>query len=391
MKYLGTFARVVRRVLMYSHDSYGLGHLSRTMAIAEAIVRRSPDTHVLLVTGTPRPQAFSVPQGVDLIKLPAVSKGDGGEYIARTLRLPVADVVELRSRLIREAVAAFEPDVIVVDHVPKGLGGELIATFEALAGRIRRPQLVLGLRDIIDDPDQVRADWDADDSWTVIDELYDQVLVYGDEAMCTTAIEVELAARVGCPVDHVGYIARQVPERSERSDDVPTVLVTVGGGGDGQFLLRAYAEMLTELGPSASFRSVVVTGPLLSPTRRAEIHAALHAAGAPVDVLTFSSDHTALIAEADAIVAMAGYNTTCEILTSSAPALLVPREAPRVEQLIRARRLAELGMVDIATRDEVDPSRLRGFIADALGGQVRPARGRLRLDGADRVAELIGR
>ncbi|MFZ9041048.1 MAG: glycosyltransferase family protein [Ilumatobacteraceae bacterium] len=381
---------MARRIVMYSHDSYGLGHLSRTMAIAKAVVDRSPSTNVLLVTGTPRPQAFSVPNGVDLLKLPAISKSDDGAYVSRTLRLPVADVIAFRSRLIRESVVAFEPDVVLVDHVPTGVGGELMAALATLGGLPSKPRLVLGLRDIIDDSERVRRAWDADGSWAAIDDHYDQVLVYGDEMLRTTAVELELASAVRCPVEHTGYVTRGVPPRSSTRTSLPTVLVTVGGGGDGHFLLRAYASMLAEVGSSAEFRSVVVTGPLLSPARRAEVEESLAASGAPVEILTFSSDHTRLVAEADAIVAMAGYNTTCEILASSTPALLVPRDAPRVEQLLRAQRLAALGFVDMATRSEVDSTRIRRFVDENLRHRSSPVDRRLRLDGADRVAELIG-
>jgi predicted glycosyltransferase len=41
---------------------------------------------------------------------------------------------------------------------------------------------------------------------------------------------------------------------------------------------------------------------------------------------------------------MAGYNSFCEVLSFDKPALLVPRQAPRREQLIRAQRAQDLGL-----------------------------------------------
>ena len=67
--------------------------------------------------------------------------------------------------------------------------------------------------------------------------------------------------------------------------------------------------------------------------------------------MTFDTQLEFLIANAAGVVAMGGYNTFCEILSFDKPAILIPRVAPRREQLIRAKRVAELGlmrMLDIA-------------------------------------------
>jgi predicted glycosyltransferase len=53
-----------------------------------------------------------------------------------------------------------------------------------------------------------------------------------------------------------------------------------------------------------------------------------------------------LLEHADIIVSMGGYNTVCEILSHEKRALIVPRVVPRTEQLIRAVRLSELGLLD---------------------------------------------
>ena len=86
------------RILLYSHDSYGLGHLRRTMLIAERLVRLPCRPEVLVVTGSPRAQSFSVPSRVDTVKLPAATK-DGDRYRSRTLELPIDDLVALRAEL----------------------------------------------------------------------------------------------------------------------------------------------------------------------------------------------------------------------------------------------------------------------------------------------------
>jgi len=58
-----------------------------------------------------------------------------------------------------------------------------------------------------------------------------------------------------------------------------------------------------------------------------------------------------LIARAEGVVAMGGYNTFCEVLSLDKPALLIPRSTPRLEQTIRARRAQALGFVSMLSGD----------------------------------------
>jgi predicted glycosyltransferase len=106
-----------------------------------------------------------------------------------------------------------------------------------------------------------------------------------------------------------------------------------------------------------------------------------------VRVLDFVTNAEQFIAQAAAIVSMAGYNSVCEILTADVATLLVPRTAPRAEQLVRARRLADRGLVDLVQPEEADASTLSSWLAAAVvevAGQRRP----VDLDGLRRVPEL---
>jgi predicted glycosyltransferase len=46
-------------ILMYSHDTYGLGHIRRTMAIAAHL--RAPRINILILTGSPIVGRFTFP------------------------------------------------------------------------------------------------------------------------------------------------------------------------------------------------------------------------------------------------------------------------------------------------------------------------------------------
>lgn len=377
------------RVLIYSHDTYGLGHLRRCLLIAERLLRDRPRRSVLVATGSPRAVAFEFTPGLDLVKLPCVIKRTDGTYGSRSLRLEVDAVARLRSEILRAAAVDFRPDVVLVDHAPRGFMGEIDPLFDAFDGARRRPRFVLGLRDVVDDAEVVRVQWTREGVWRRLDERYDRVLVYGDRAVRTTADELGLAARLGDRLVATGYLARPLPPRPTRDFGPPVVLVTTGGGGDGHAVLRAYAAYLASLKPPVRFRSVIVTGPFLSKERAAEIRDRFLRIDAPSDVLEFTPDFDALLVRASALVAMAGYNTAVEALAARTPTMFVPRESPRREQEIRAARLtAVVPQFRCVPAEKLTPQVLGSFVASSLVAPPAPPCG-LKLDGLDRVADVI--
>jgi predicted glycosyltransferase len=70
-------------------------------------------------------------------------------------------------------------------------------------------------------------------------------------------------------------------------------------------------------------------------------------------------------------VTMGGYNSVCEVLSLEKRALIVPRVTPRREQLIRAERLRDLGVVDVLHPDDATADALETWMAAA--GTKRPS------------------
>ena len=377
------------RILLYSHDSYGLGHLRRTMLIAERLVRLPCRPEVLVVTGSPRAQSFSVPSRVDTVKLPAATK-DGDRYRSRTLELPIDDLVALRAELIRAAARSFRPDIVLVDHAPGGLCGELRPLLRDVSGPATgAPVLILGLRDFVDDPRAVRIEWARDDVWSLL-ERYDRILVYGDERIGTTATDLGLATTFPGRVHHVGYLGRAGLCRPHGGrPSPPTVVVTTGGGGDGLPLLDRYADFLESQPAPLPFRSIVVTGPLLAPRRRDAITTRLSRVDHDVDIVEFTDRMEQLVAEAAAVVSMAGYNAVVEALAARTPMLLVPREVPRREQAVRASRLSPLPGVDVCPIGALGHDRLAAFVKEALAAPRPRSPAPIELGGLDRLAAEV--
>ncbi|MBZ2196801.1 glycosyltransferase family protein [Occultella gossypii] len=382
-----------RRIALYSHDTQGLGHIRRNVELAAALVDADADTDVLLLTGAPEATALPLPANTEVLTLPAVGKDADGGYGARVLDLSLAEVLDLRGRLIAAAVTSFTPDLFIVDKVARGLGGELDRALRALRGN-GRTRVVLGLRDVLDSPDVTRREWQDANTTSVLLTSYDQVWVYGDAGVYDMVAEYRLPEAIARMIRFTGYLGhgrgRSLDARpgsaaaAAGAPAEPYVLCMVGGGQDGADLARSFAR--TPL--PAGHHGVLVTGPYMDAGTRAAVHRA--AAGRDdLQVHEFVTDTLDLIRGARAVVTMGGYNTVCEVLAAARPALVVPRERPRLEQAIRADRLAEAGYLDTMRPNRADPRRLGAWLAEAVGRGPRPHR--IDLDGLSSVPALARR
>lgn len=376
------------KILMYSHDSYGLGHLRRTLALAEAFIEHDPDTSVLILTGSTVSGTFRMSRGIDVVKLPSVVKVANGVYEPSRMSIEFEHLRKLRSRLILSAAESFGPHAFVVDKAPLGMKRELARTLELF--RDERPSVltVLGLRDVMDDPDRVRRHWRDGRIAEAIDRLYDLVLIYGPREVYDPLPEYGLPDAILYRSYYVGYVGRSpaLEEAPDAGSRCGHVLVTAGGGGDGLHLIENYLEGLRT--PSPSFGSIVVTGPLMDEESKRKVDRL--AQGLRVRVFEFRADMEHLIQRARVVVSMGGYNTTTELLASRKPALIIPRVEPRVEQLIRAERLASLGLVDMIHPHDLTPRLMRGKVEDLLRRDPASApKVEVDLSGAARAVELV--
>ena len=380
------------RILLYSHDTYGLGHLRRTLAIAGQLVRDLPKASQLLITGSMVAGAFDLPPHLDLIKLPALSKHSDGRYTARVLPLSLAQTIAWRERMILQAVRAFQPDLVLVDKTPAGVQGELRPTLRYLKTCQPQTRLVLGMRDIEDDPEATRAEWAANGTRQLHEEVYDCLLFYGEREIFDPVREYGMSGTATAKLVPCGYLGGAKPARSRQAvrreldaSDQPLIVVTVGGGGDGFGLLKAYLDALASDSTLCGVHSLVVTGPLMAHRKRDLLRN--EARFEHLSFVEFTPDLVSYLAAADLVVSMAGYNAVCEMLSLGVRALLVPRVRPRLEQQLRAERLAERDLAHVLLPQDLSPGRLATEIKATLASP--PPTVMLDLDGLARVSSAI--
>ena len=371
----------------------GLGHMRRNLLLAQALQHSPLRAVVLMVAGAREASLITATAGVDCVALPSLWKDGNGQYRARHLDVSLEDLLALRARTAAAALEAFAPDVLIVDNVPRGALRELDLTLEAL--RLRgRTRLVLGLRDVLDDPVALQGEWTRAQNHEAVRRYYDAVWVYGDPAVYNPVREYSFAPDVATKVRYTGYLDQRARTRyanRQRGDPVamlglppgPLALCLVGSGQDGAQLAEAFAA--AEL-PQAT-NGVLVTGPCMPLDVRRRVARA--AAGRPGRrIVRFLSEPTRLVRRADHVVAMGGYNTICEVLSFGKQALIVPRVKPRSEQLIRAERLQALGLVDVLHPADLTSDALSEWLARGHQRPV-PAGRRVDLNGLTRVPRLL--
>jgi len=379
------------RILIYSHDSFGLGHLRRCREIAHAIVEDNPDASVLILSGSPIIGNFEFRSRVDFVRIPGVIKLRNGEYTSLKLPLAIEQTMAMRAAIIRHTAEAFQPDLFLVDKEPLGLRGEVRETLSYLNDR--GVPCILGLRDVMDDPVALAEEWRRKQTVPALVDCYDAIWVYGLPHICRPLDGLDLPASVGRRMVYTGYLPREAaadaPKVRLEKIRTPYILVTVGGGGDGEaiidWVLRAY-----ESDPDLPYPALLVLGPFMGSDHQNDFLDRADQLG-NVEAITFDAHIEGLMAEAVGVVGMGGYNTFCEILSFDKRALIVPRTAPRLEQYIRARHAAELDLVRMLADDGVRDARKMATALRGLPQQPLPSAGVIPglLEGRRNVAKLV--
>ncbi len=379
------------RILIYSHDSFGLGHLRRCRAIAHSLVAQYKGVSVLILSGSPIIGSFDFRARVDFVRIPGVIKLKGGEYTSLGLHIDLEQTLSMRESIIYHTAASFRPDIFLVDKEPTGLQGEVVNTLKML--KDRGSLNVLGLRDIMDEATALKAEWERKQVQPVISSLYHHIWVYGLPQMGNPVASLGLPDTIEEKIAYTGYLNRELPSNRNWLAPVdiesPYILVTAGGGGDGEELVD-WVISAYELNGSIPHRAVIVTGPFMAPANQQIFHDRC-AAIDTLEIIEFDSHIELLMSRAVAIVAMGGYNTFCEILSFDKRALIIPRSIPRKEQLIRAQRASAIGLVAMLADDAAqDPEQMAKALFD-LPQQLPPSVHAVEgmLDGHASIAGMV--
>ena len=390
-----------RTLLLYAQDRNGLGHITRSLTIARHLLARYPNAVAYLATKSALAAHCGLPDRCDYIKLPSLLTPAGPPRTALEQEDAKRHLRELRATLLREAALGLAPDLVLVDHEPLGAKGEFTAGLRALKAARPDTRFVFGLRDIMDDPERICAQWRELGVYDALEHLYDGIAVYGSAALHDVADAYAIPRSVRPKLHYCGYIVREAPVvdravvRRELglAEGAALLLATVGSGSDGFPVLEAAVAAVGRLeAKRPNLRTLVVTGPFMPADQRAELERRATASCRVVP----EADTLRLFAAADAVVSMGGYNSVCEALAAACPIVIVPRATEKVEQAIRAELLAARGLAACVHPRDLAPERLVDAIEWALGCDRAAHARRVReiipsFDGAARLTAYLSR
>ncbi len=383
-------------ILMYSHDTYGLGHIRRTMAIASHLL--GPRINILILTGSPIAGRFSFGERIDFVRIPGMIKKTNDEYLPMSIKINPRHALDIRKNIITATAKTFQPHLFIVDKEPLGLKKEVLPTLQWLRRCRPDTRTILGLRDIMDDAETVKKDWREKKVYDHLEKLYSEIWIYGIQDFYDPIDEYEISDAISRKIHFTGYIPRKIPgkdavnkikkELGLKSPD-KLVVVTTGGGGDGYRVMDTYLATLESFSNQPPFKSVLITGPFMPKEERRDVFKRARRLG--VRTYHFYRQMEKIFSAADIVVSMGGYNTLCEILGQGTISLVIPRETPRQEQIIRARAFHRQNLVDYISWSDFSADRLGQKLFDLLENPkpYHEAISRFRLTGIETMQKRL--
>ncbi len=356
-----------QRIFLYSHDTFGLGHIRRTLKIANELAGTGRAS-ILVACASAKAGSFFSHEGIDFINLPGIIKQADGSYLPRDLDLGLEELVNLRSDILLSSIKSFNPDIILIDKEPLGVGGELLSALDFAHRTLKDCKIYAGFRDILDDPMALSLEWKERDTIHILERYFEGLLIYGEGEVYSFVDHYQLPESLKVKTRYVGYIDPGSGQLSHEhrtflpdfKNDWPVTLVTAGGGADGQELMAPFVELL-ESGPQLERNFILLTGPFM----RGDLAKRAWALGeevSHVQVLHFMAEPRVLFSKCDQIFCMGGYNTLCEIIAEGGHPYVLGRVRPRMEQRIRALNFQRQGWCEALNPEHFNAQELLGLL-----------------------------
>lgn len=387
------------RIALYWHNGRSLGHTAESAKIAHALVRDLPGASLAGISGAYRGLDM-LPAELDLVKLPAFVNFDRphGWDLAGRQGFDKAQLFRVRAELAEVFLRHYAPDVLLVNHEPRGLYREMVPALTGSRSGVR----ILTLRGVLSDRAKTNAEYFEGEAGRWLAEHFDAIFVHCDPQVFRLEEAYDIPEELRGRIRHLGYLTepsgedRGAARRRLGVDPGARLVVATMGGGQGA--LPIWRAVLAALDASRDELSeaYLVTGPYLEPEDRARLETLV--ADRPWARLAFyEPDLRAWMAAADLVLGAAGSNMLSEVLAAGANAVVIPRQVRESEQLIHSRLLADRGLVRACTLEGVEAGDLVGLVAEGLRHPLRPGTDvvmggcRRYADEIRRVLEVAGR
>lgn len=376
-------------LLFYCQHSLGMGHLVRSFALADGLAERF---RVVFLNGGKLPRGIVVPETVEIISLPPLGMDIEGNLVSRDRRRSVAPTQALRSRLIMQTFAMLRPQVILIELFPFGrkkFAFELLPLLEAAQQCVPRPLMLCSLRDILVGSRRDQAHHDERASLQA-NRFFDALLVHSDPRFARLEESFHPLTPLAVPVYYTGFVFadRSGAEAQPRKSTAP-ILVSAGGGLVGEPLFRTAIAAHAQLWSELHVPMKIITGPFFPEDSWLTLRSLIRQRRG-LTMRRTVPDMCSEMRAAAVSISQCGYNTALDILHAKTPALVVPfSEGREDEQIQRARRLKDLGVLRMVEPHRLTPETLTDAIRKVLSFRPQPAP--LDMQGAQNTADLVTR
>lgn len=363
----------------------GVGHVFRAKRLIDAMTKVG--LSVDAVDGGP-------PVDIDLgahrlTRLPAIkaASADYAEMVTGEGDALTPDYLKKRTEDLLDAFRKSQPDLILIEAFPFGrrvVRGELLALIDAAKQMDTPPLIVSSVRDILQEGRKPGRVEEARD-WVI--HHFDHVLVHSDPSIIGLGATFQESAAISDQLNYTGFV---VPPIGTAPPDIPErdVVVTAGGGGFGEQLMRTALEVALSEGERG--RSwCLSTGPKLSD--QAFLELGKKAAGR-VEITRRLDGLAHHLARAGLSISQCGYNTAMDVLAAhqsgGTRAVFVPYDTQgQTEQKRRAALLDQAGYAIALPQSRATAETLASAVARARN--LPPVDRAVDFSGAATSARLI--
>lgn len=372
-----------KRVLYYTHNSIGLGHAFRALAVITAMRKHRPDIDFLVVSGTSVPELF-LKNGIEIVKLPSIKFHiDDNTYFlgARYLRnCSVEEISDLRQKIIEETFNTFRPDVLIVEHNMLGQRGEIIPLLLKKWRQIPQSEafaLVHISRGILRNPSLIEAPFNDRRQMSesiYVGDLYDFIYVMEDREV----IDINRAyfgnrRSLRKKIQYMGKITAKTREELTPKEETrrmingsghKIILVSLGRRKSALRIAELLVQAFYDLNLEKEYRLSFVIDPYLDPALKKQMIRRF--SNSHIYFFDFLPNLVDIINVSTLVIARAGYNTLSEVLLTDSKAILIPEEHGHQEQETRLDKVQKAN-ISVLHEDNLNLENFRETLDRMLG------------------------
>ncbi len=378
---------------LYVQHLSGTGHFVRIFEIARILAKKN---QVYLVDGGRCVPRLDSEFPFETIKLPRIYRQDG-DLASVDSRLNIQVVMERRKNILLQCIETIKPDVLLIEHFPFSkaiLAPEIIPIINLARSLNPQVKIVCSIRDICpltkyeSDPEKHRLN-----VLTNLEKYFDLILVHSAPNLVKLEDYIPWRSEIQIPIKYTGYVSQKLSINLSRKQrlifkESPPIIVSVGGNGSFDIIskcIKTWQEYLPK--KLKSERKLIIFLPLFM--QDDEINLIYdRITDKSIEIKKFTANFLDWMEIAALSISQSGYNTCMNILETKTPAILIP-DLKMSDQLPRAKKLSELGLVNMINPNELNYN----ILTEAIVTQINSCfpTHYINVDGADKTCEILNK